>query len=326
MFEKNETNRKSTNFSKNPLNEVLQEDISRPDTLRNRSSSIIEKMTIFDNGTKNPESSRNTMEEARNSVILSKNKFTKIFDDKSQKFIWIENNKINSEENSSETNIDINLNTETKEKIESPQIIETTLAFKKNSDIFIEKTDNPIENTDEDNPNINENKDNAYDSNIIQTESEDFVGENTEKQEESNSKFYHEISNEREMKQDGIKIQGVDFIKEKPNSKNNKNKENYNEVINSSLSNVTNPESVINISNFNVNHHNYNSIFQTLRSNELPTLPENKDNSGGSQSIVEVKTDHINNTNFLSRNNKIYLGIIAVLILIIIIFVFKSLL
>jgi hypothetical protein len=65
------------------------------------------------------------------------------------------------------------------------------------------------------------------------------------------------------------KTQIVELIERKsPDKCKNKNstyaeKNEYNELVNSS---VNNPDSVINISNFNVTHNNYNSIFQTVRS------------------------------------------------------------
>jgi hypothetical protein len=338
MFENKctDSHRKSTNLNKTPLNEILQEEeISRPDTLRNRSSSIIEKMEIFNNLGIHADISRNGLEEGRNSSISNKNKFSKIYDDKTQKYIWIENDKLKLDENknelySTDANIShIQLNTEIfSQNIESPSIkerIENIENIYENLENICENRENICENRENicENRENSENKNDDYNLCPLQTEKEQSKNDITDSRQDSYSKSYQAISDEKEIEQKEQKIQTFDLIKEKLNKKT-KSKEQYNEVINTSLSNVTNPESVINISNFNVNHNNYNSIFHTLRSNQAPIVHnESKEGSHQLNSIIEVKSNQVSSL-ISSRNNKIYLGIITVLVFIILSFIINS--
>lgn len=116
---------------------------------------------------------------------------------------------------------------------------------------------------------------------IIENHENEETFEKTKDKEKNNPNLYKSpLSSERDshvsispkniQKTDSIKKpQIVELIERKsPDKSKNKNssyagKNEYNELVNSS---VNNPDSVINISNFNVTHNNYNSIFQTLRS------------------------------------------------------------
>ena len=276
MFENklNDNQRKSIQLNKaNTINIENKEDVVGPESVRNRSSSIIEKLKIFNNNLNSNSFTPQSSREIKNDPpVINQNKYIKVFDEKKNRYIWVENETVNNkeikaiEEQPSELNID---------STRLPVVEDIVKKFSSKE----ETIDDVIDEIKQENSQINVSI------------------ENKEVEKE------HEF--ESEIKEQPI----VDLIHEKETCE--KVGGQYNEIINSSL---INPESVINISNLNVNHNNYNSIFQTLRSNQFPT--ETKESE-----IIEKK--QIKNDNSNGRMNKIYLGIIIGLVIIILVLFIK---